>query len=209
MSISLYKVENKNIVRSTDLELDSDSIYIIVDRTAMRPKIWVWSGPNSKVKDRYFAGVSATTIKSQEKLYGSSIEVVEGGSEPEQFPKLEESRILAPSEEEEQQILPLEKGRGRDIYTEEEELNEEEIETSPEISEEVENEEEGEEVGDTGSVTEEEISDYAAAETMVTAGKSQWGPDRLWKQKVKSLMSDLSHDLEEIRNKIEAFISEL
>lgn len=178
MSITLFKVENKTIIRSTENEFDPSGIYIIVDRTPVRPKIWVWSGPNSNVKDRYFAGVSATTIKSQEKLYGSSIEVVEGGSEPEQFPKLDEVRILAPSEEEIGESVIVQWEQSEEIEAEEEltslEPVNEELETS-------------------------------AGETT----KSEWGPDRLAKQKLKGFLVDISHDLEEIRNKIESLLTEL
>jgi hypothetical protein len=205
-SITLYKVENKNIIRSGDQELDPDSIYIIVDRTPVRAKIWVWSGPNSSIKDRYFAGVSATTIKSQEKLYGSSIEVVEGGSEPEQFPKLEETRILTPSDEEIQHTISMEVVSPELNYSKTTTVENEEVDGVTTVEEEFAKKlEEQIEV----EATEQEMSNFEEAEASVSAGKSEWGPDRLWKQKVKSLMADLSHDLEEIRNKIEGFISEL
>ena len=180
MSITLFKVENKTIIRSADNEFDPSGIYIIVDRTPVRPKIWVWSGPNSNIKDRYFAGVSATTVKSQEKLYGSSIEVVEGGAEPEQFPKMDEVRILAPIEGE----LEI----GERILLQGEQNEEKTIE----------------EEFDSLEIPSEEFETSADETT-----KSEWGPDRLARQKIKGLLGDISHDLEEIRNKIESFLTEL
>ncbi|MFX1338640.1 MAG: hypothetical protein ACFFDK_08530, partial [Promethearchaeota archaeon] len=59
-----------------------------------RPKIWIWSGSNANIQDKYIAGASATKIKSKEKLYGASIEVVEDGSEPENFPIISEEKII-------------------------------------------------------------------------------------------------------------------
>jgi hypothetical protein len=93
MSITLFKVKDKKIFKTDFKKLEEDSIYIIIDRHAKRPRIYVWSGNKSDNKDRYFAGVSATSIKSNEHLYGASIEVIEEGSEPESFPKIADAEV--------------------------------------------------------------------------------------------------------------------
>jgi len=47
--------------------------------------------------EKYFAGVSATKIKSSQRLYGANIEVVESGNEPENFPILSKNaKIVKP-----------------------------------------------------------------------------------------------------------------
>ena len=99
MSLLMYKVKDSQLVKCKDTELDPEYNYIIIDKHIKRPKIWVWRGPDSNIKNRYFVGVSATVIKNQELLYGSNIEIVEAGSEPEQFPKLEEASFQETSDE--------------------------------------------------------------------------------------------------------------
>ena len=102
MSLILYEVASREIIPIEEATFESNKIYIIIDKhRKKRPKIWIWSGPDSNILDRYFAGVSATRIKSKEKLYGASIEVVESGNEPKQFPKLSKDRIMKPIEDEE------------------------------------------------------------------------------------------------------------
>jgi hypothetical protein len=207
MSILLYKVENKNIVRSTDKTLNEESIYIIVDRSLIRPKIWVWSGAKSNLKDRYFAGVSATTIKSQEKLYGSSIEVVEGGSEPEQFPKLEEGRIIAPSAEEMQVPIPMEEAKIPTVVETATEVSSAEVKVEPEAGQEL-TQEIQQEVAEEVVEMVPEIKDTPkkAARKRATAESAA---DRLWKQKMKSFLTELSRDIESIKNKVDGFIADL
>ena len=107
MNLILYKVKDqkytnvndRKLTSIDDLKLDNDEIYIIIDKHMKRPKIWIWSGPDSKLQDRYFAGVSATKIKSKERLYGATIEVVECGNEPDQFPILTKEKISEPTKE--------------------------------------------------------------------------------------------------------------
>ncbi len=96
MSLTLFKIEGKEVTPTDDDQLGQDKIYIIIDKHAKRPKIWIWSGEESDIMDRYFAGVTATKIKSQMKLYGASIEVVESGNEPEHFPLLSKDSIIEP-----------------------------------------------------------------------------------------------------------------
>ncbi|MHA1283868.1 MAG: hypothetical protein ACTSQP_15335 [Promethearchaeota archaeon] len=105
MSIRLFEIEGRKIIPTDNTPLNDDKIYIIIDEHAKRPKIWIWSGKNSKMMDRYFAGVSATKIKSKEKLYGASIEVVESGNEPERFPLLSKDKIAQPISEAEPYIV--------------------------------------------------------------------------------------------------------
>ncbi|MFO8020712.1 MAG: hypothetical protein R6U96_18965 [Promethearchaeia archaeon] len=99
MSLNIYRVDERKIYPTDEKELKDDGIYIIVDKHMKRSKIWVWSGPNSSKVNRYFAGVSATKIKSNQQLYGASIEVVESGDEPENFPILSSTTISKPSEQ--------------------------------------------------------------------------------------------------------------
>ncbi|TXT67241.1 MAG: hypothetical protein BAJALOKI1v1_140009 [Promethearchaeota archaeon] len=99
MSLMIYTVSGKDIIPVDNTDLNEEKIYIILDTHAKRPKIWIWSGSNSSMIDRYHAGVSATKIKSRKKLYGASIEVVESGAEPEQFPNLSEAQLLEATEE--------------------------------------------------------------------------------------------------------------
>jgi len=86
MSLTIYKIAGKEIIPTDEYELEKNKIYIIVDKQVKRTKIWIWSGPNTSNKEKYFAGVSATKIKSSQRLYGANIEVVERGNEPESFP---------------------------------------------------------------------------------------------------------------------------
>lgn len=123
MSLILYKVESREIIPIEEATFESNKIYIIIDKhRKKRPKIWIWSGPDSNILDRYFAGVSATRIKSKEKLYGASIEVVESGNEPKQFPKLSKDRIMKPIEDEQSYIsddIVEELSKAEDIIIEE------------------------------------------------------------------------------------------
>jgi hypothetical protein len=204
MSILLFKVEKKNIVRSTDKTLNEGSIYIIVDRSLIRPKIWVWSGPKSDVKDRYFAGVSATTIKSQEKLYGSSIEVVEGGSEPEQFPKLEEGRIIAPSPGEMEIKVPSEEDVTPLVVEPPLEASIAETKVEPEAGQELTQEKQPE-------VVEEMVPEITETPKKAARKRStaESAAERLWKQKMKSFLTELSRDIESIKNKVDGFLADL
>lgn len=105
LSLKLYQVEGRKIEPIDTTKLNEGKIYIIIDRHAKRTKIWIWSGAKSNMMDRYFAGVSATKIKAKKKLYGASIEVVESGSEPEQFPKLAELEGIIQWDENFEEIL--------------------------------------------------------------------------------------------------------
>ncbi len=123
ISLILYEVEGREILPVEEATFESNKIYIIIDKhRKKRSKIWIWSGPDSNILDRYFAGVSATRIKSKEKLYGASIEVVESGNEPKQFPKLTKDRIMKPTEEEPSfmsEDIVEEVSKAEDIFIEE------------------------------------------------------------------------------------------
>ncbi|MFX1258224.1 MAG: hypothetical protein ACFFAN_10215 [Promethearchaeota archaeon] len=105
MSLKLYKVKSKEVVHTEDLKLEKDGIYIILDQHLKRPKIWIWSGSNANIQDKYIAGTSATKIKSREKLYGATIEVVEDGNEPKNFPIISEKNIIKRLANEDQEII--------------------------------------------------------------------------------------------------------
>lgn len=105
LSLKIYQLEGRKIEPIDTTKLNEGKIYIIIDTHAKRTKIWIWSGAKSNMMDRYFAGVSATKIKAKKKLYGASIEVVESGSEPEQFPKLAKLEGIIERDEEFEEIL--------------------------------------------------------------------------------------------------------
>ena len=96
--ITLYKIDNKKLIGTNNPNLLTDNIYIIIDRSKKRPKIWIWSGNKSDKLDKYQGGVIATKLKSGLKLYGASIEVVEEGSEPENFPALSKQHVIKQKE---------------------------------------------------------------------------------------------------------------
>ena len=104
MSLTLYKIKEKEVVLTNELNLENDMIYIIVDRRKKKPKIWIWTGTDARKDDKYYAGMAATKIKSKEKLYGASIEHVESGDEPKSFLAITKKKIIEPSEEEKAEL---------------------------------------------------------------------------------------------------------
>lgn len=92
----LYIVKGREMVPTDDLSFENNRIYIIIDKRMEKATIWIWTGSEATKVDKYHAGVSATKIKSKEKLYNASIEIVESGNEPENFPKLTEEDISEP-----------------------------------------------------------------------------------------------------------------
>ncbi len=94
MKIIMFKVKDGKIFKCQDKKLDSKGNYIIFDKDVKRSKIWIWNGSQSLIKDRYLVGVSATSIKSREGLYGSKIEVIDESSESKKFQKLIENNII-------------------------------------------------------------------------------------------------------------------
>ncbi|MFX1398006.1 MAG: hypothetical protein ACFFAS_13295 [Promethearchaeota archaeon] len=106
----MYKIVGREIIPTDEKKLEKDKIYIIIDKHTKKSKIWIWSGSEAKNMDRYFAGVSATKIKSKKRLYGASIEVVEQDHEPGHFPDLSAIEIKEPSKDKiemEKVIVPL------------------------------------------------------------------------------------------------------
>ncbi len=212
MSIILYKVKEHTVVPCEDNPLSPENIYIIVAKTQLRPKIWVWSGPKSNLQDRYFAGVSATTIKSHEKLYGSSIEVVEGGSEPDQFPKFDKVQIVKASEIEAPTIEKPEVISESLIASVEAKLPPPEVvPEQPPVESIVENVVEPEKITETVSegIESEEIPSttpsFGRKKPLKKAGKT----DLVFNEKLKSLLRELSLGLESLKAKVEAFLGEL
>jgi len=104
MSLTLYKIKEKEVILTNELNLENDLIYIIVDRRKKKPKIWIWTGTEARKDDKYYAGMAATKIKSKEKLYGASIEHVESGDEPKSFLAITKEEIIEPSEEEKTEL---------------------------------------------------------------------------------------------------------
>ncbi len=212
MSISIYKIKKNEVFPSNDTELDSSHIYIIVDQLVKRPRIWVWSGKEASLKERYIAGVSATKIKSQERLYGASIEVVEQGNEPENFPQLDSIQVSQASKDEIQKpisfaTLEQESTIGYD---------------HPEISGEsgsiaVEGEEDLELAADSAEVEEVEALPVVV-EKPVEKPSKKVGPrkrakpsksDSLFKEKMHTFLKDFARSLEDLKNKLDAFIVDL
>ncbi len=212
MSIILYKVKEHTVVPCEDNPLNPENIYIIVAKTQIRPKIWVWSGPKSNIQDRYFAGVSATTIKSHEKLYGSSIEVVEGGSEPDQFPKFDQIQIMKASEVEvptiekseiaEELAIPIVEAKAPPL---EAVLEQSMVEPRVESSAEPAKEEEKPSEGIAGEEVLATAPSFGRKKPLKKAGKT----DLVFNEKLKSLLRELSLGLESLKAKVEAFLGEL
>jgi hypothetical protein len=215
MSIIMYKVEENQLVKCQDKVLDPERNYIIIDKHMKRPKIWVWRGPNSNVKDRYFVGVSATVIKTQEALYGSSIEVIEGGSEPEQFPKLDEAQYIEPTEEEFNKISSRLKIQPTDTAETEMEQIKETIENEVEqsmkkpskIIEEADTTPiESEEIKVSELVTEEIENKPARKSGKLVHDKDS---DVILRQKLKMFLHNMSKSLEQLQSKIDKFLEEI
>ncbi len=216
MSIILYKVKEHTVIPCEDNPLNPENIYIIVAKTQLRPKIWVWSGPKSNLQDRYFAGVSATTIKSHEKLYGSSIEVVEGGSEPDQFPKFDKVQIVKASEIE---VPVVEKERfPPEVITEPIAPSTESKTTLPEPAiEQPPVESVAESVIEPEKIEEKATEIPSGEEAMVSTpaygrkkpAKKAGKGDLIFNEKLKSLLKELSLGLESLKAKVEAFLGEL
>ena len=185
MSYILYKIENREIVPTEDINLKEDMIYLIIDKTGKKSKIWIWSGPNSNNMDRYFAGVSATKIKSKKRLYGATIEVVDGGNEPSYFPvltkdalkgdvtdKIDIEKVIVPEieDKEEKEIEPVMTTDSVDAV---------EIEATTEVV--------------------SRLEDLKIAEEQVLELKN----------KFKDFLSDLTMDLAVFQKKIKVFLEDL
>lgn len=201
MSITLFKVKDKKIFKTDIKKLEDDSIYIIIDRHAKRPRIYVWSGNKSDNKDRYFAGVSATSIKSKEHLYGASIEVIEEGSEPESFPKIADAEVESVTNnlEEYTTEIPVEISA---VKTEES--------TKPTITSQKKSvktlprqEPESWVIEKSPKLVEQ------ADEKEKTEEEPKLGSDKLAKQKIKSMLKEISADLESLQRKIDGFLKEI
>lgn len=184
MSITLYKIEGREIIPTEETEFNEDSIYIIIDKSRKKGKIWIWSGSEAKSMDRYFAGVSATKIKSKKRLYGASIEVVEGGNEPDYFPDLKNIEIKEATEEKiefEKIIVPV---------SELEEINPIKAKSrgsAPQVKS---------KQAPVQEVSKEEISKEKESKLLL-------------KQNITSLLKEISLDMEKIQNKIQSFLNNL
>jgi chaperonin cofactor prefoldin len=214
----MFKIEDNQLVKCQETTLDPEKNYIIIDKHIKRPKIWVWRGPNSSAKERYFVGVSATVIKTQEGLYGSSIEVIEGGSEPEQFPKLDETQFIEPSEEDFNKIssrLKIQSSESAETEMEQvKETIENEVEPikaesakKPRKRIDIKLDEE-EVVAPHGSI----IRDAREAKSQKVSkpfSESDSSGDIVLKQKLKSFLHNMSKSLEQLQSKIDKFLEEL
>ncbi len=217
MSIILYKVKEHAIIPCEDYPLDPENIYIIIAKTQKRPKIWVWSGPKSNIQDRYFAGISATTIKSHERLYGSSIEVVEGGFEPDQFPTFDKVQIVKALETEipifEREKIPPEimtKTVTTSIETKASTpgVAAEQIPAEPVTESVAEPEKIEEKVGE-GIPVEEALMTPSPTGRREKPVKKVGGANLIFTEKLKSLLRELSLGLESLKAKVEAFLGDL
>jgi len=184
LSIILYKIEGREIIPTEETQFSIDSIYIIIDKTVKKGKIWIWSGSEAKSMDRYFAGVSATKIKSKKRLYGASIEVVEGGKEPKYFPDLKNVEIKEASEDKiefEKIIVP----------------DTEQKETKPIKS------------TSKKSALQVKPSQVPPQEVSKEEINKEKESKLLLKQNISSLLKEISLDMEKIQNKIELFLKNL
>ncbi|GAB4319843.1 MAG: hypothetical protein Kow0069_23490 [Promethearchaeota archaeon] len=224
MSVVIYKIKGNEVFYTDETELSSEHIYIIVDKLVKRPRIWVWSGRNANIRERYIAGVSATKIKSKERLYGASIEVVEEGNEPENFPQLKTVPVEEKSKEElaapldfkslemtppaasAEAELAEEGARAEELATQAAAEREAALEAARAASV------EAKPVAAVMAATPGSGVAEAAAEGVETAPAlppKARPTDRLFRQKVLSLLRDLSRDLELAKMKVEAFLADL
>ncbi len=194
MSIMLFTIKDKKIVPTDDISLNEEQIYIIIDFHAKRSKIWIWSGSKVNKMDRYFAGVSATKLKTQKKLYGASIEVVESGKEPNGFPDLANSEIIQETEEEPQPIKGVPSKPELKPQKEPEPEPEPEIESEEQIKPEPEIEIESE----LNTPEKTQITDRAKREKL----KEELSQFKL---KLNSFFKEITRELNNIQKKIEDF----
>ncbi len=176
----MYKIDGRELVPTDEKTLNKNSIYIIIDKHTKKSKIWIWSGSEAKNMDRYFAGVSATKIKSKKRLYGASIEVVEQGHEPGHFPDLSAVEIKEPSEEKiemQKVIVPL----SSEIPVKSPVVNQ----TKPQGARKT----------------------VSAVETRTIQNDEK--EFSLFKNKMSSLLKEIAGDLENLQTKIKSFLREI
>jgi len=181
----LYKIDGREIIPTDETKFNDDSIYIIIDKTVKKGKIWIWSGSEAKSMDRYFAGVSATKIKSKKRLYGASIEVVESGKEPDYFPDLKNIEIKEATEEKiefEKIIVPISEQNEVKPIKPTSKISATQVKTK--------------QVTPTQEVSKEEISEEKESKLLL-------------KQNIASLLKEISLDMEKIQKKIELFLKNL
>jgi len=181
----LYKIDGREIIPTDETKFNDESIYIIIDKTVKKGKIWIWSGSEAKSMDRYFAGVSATKIKSKKRLYGASIEVVESGKEPEYFPDLKNIEIKEATEEKiefEKIIVPISEQNEIKPIKSTGKISASQVKTKQVISPQ--------------EISTEEISKEKESKLLL-------------KQNIASLLKEISLDMEKIQKKIELFLKNL
>lgn len=205
MSLQLFRIDKSEVIPTDETTLESAHIYIIVDKLTMRPKIWVWSGKDSDMKERYFAGVNATKIKSFKKLYGASIEVVEEGNEPEHFPHLKSLESL--------ESIPEESKAALDFSAIEEPI-EPEIKKGKTSMAHPRSKIKAREYSEEEAAIQEEIFSEASLFQEISTGESQGDIqsgnfDLLSKQKLQSFLRDLMVGLDSLRNQAEAYLKDL
>lgn len=186
MSFMLYTIRDKDLIPLDDIDINEKQIYIIIDIHGKRSKIWIWSGSEANKLDRYLAGVSATKLKSRRKLYGASIEVVESGKEPEEFPELSESELIKSTDEE--------------FHTIEKIQPESEPESIPKPQLEPELEEEAD------SVSEKKEKEQTNEQIRVVELEKELSDI---KEKVNLFFKEIGKDLNEIQKKMEDFLKNM
>ncbi len=192
--ITLYKIEGKKLIGTNNPALTTEGIYIIVDRTKKRPKMWIWSGGKSDKLDKYHGGVVATKLKSNLKLYGASIEVVEEGNEPENFPTLNKQHILEQFEGEIDldtiaDTVPMTSKKPISVSTKSEP---ESVESSIEMETEA-----------------LEPSPVVETELEQPSEEVEIGSDTVSVQKVKSLLEEISSTLGSLQRMIQNFLNSM
>ena len=97
MSFNLYNVDGGSLKSLEYFEsLESNKVYLIIDKSKGIPKIWIWVGDNANVNDRYHAGMLATRAKAQLQIYNADVEIVDEGSVPNYFPNFASLEIEYP-----------------------------------------------------------------------------------------------------------------
>lgn len=144
MTFNLYYVQDNSLRNLDKFEtLESDKVYLIVDKSNNSPKIWIWVGDNASVNSRYHAGMLATRVKSQMHYFSAAVEIVDENSIPSYFPNLSNMKLeitditeISRKKIKKLQLKAIPIGEVSDWF-EEEELHEEIEEPAVDASEEI------------------------------------------------------------------------
>lgn len=197
--LTLFKIENKKIFGTNNPNLETENIYIIIDKSKKRAKMWIWAGAKANKLDKYHAGVLSTKLKSSLKLYGASVEVVEEGNEPKSLPTLTKQHIIEQPEGE------IDLNTISDSFPSEKPKKvikrrvESAVEEEPEIVE-IASEREVEKIKPTDEAEIKPKAVFVEKKTSKALTSSK---------NIKTLLEDISSTLGELQNKIKNYLDDL